>query len=58
LCSWVISPVFHVSAEQCNKSLQMKILSCLEGNNSCWVLWHWPFKNCRRVWSGNTARIL
>ena len=58
LCSRVISPVFHVSAEQCNKSLQMKILSWLEGNNSCWVLWHWPFKSCRSVWSRNTARIL
>ena len=58
LCRRVISPVFHVSAEQCNKSLQMKILSWLEGNNSCWVLWHWPFKSCRSVWSRNTARIL
>lgn len=58
LCSWVISLLFHVCAEQCNKSLQMKILSWLEGNNSRWVLWHWPFKSCKSVWSRNTVRFL
>lgn len=49
---------FMVCAEPRNKSLQMKILSWLEGNNSCWVLWHWPFKSCRSVWSRNTTRFL
>lgn len=57
LCSRVVSPVFHVSAKQCNKSLQMKILSQPEGNNSCWVLWRWPLQSCRSVWSRNTAFI-
>lgn len=37
-CAAEISPLFHLCAEPCNKSLQMKILSWLEGYNSCWVL--------------------